>query len=230
VFPATLFDYNGVLADDEHVHLEAFREALSPLGVGVAERDYFERYLGFDDRGAFRAMLADAGRPHGDAHVEELVRAKKPLYRQRALAHLPTFAGAAALVSRRARSGPVLVVSGALRDEIELGLSVLGVAPLVAHVVSAEDTRAGKPDPEGYVRAVEYLLPLLGEERARRALVIEDSISGVEAARAAALPCVAVTHTYGADALRAAGAHAVVATLADLTDDLFERLYRELYR
>jgi beta-phosphoglucomutase-like phosphatase (HAD superfamily) len=66
VFPATLFDYNGVLVDDENVHLEAFRDVLGPLGIDLEEADYWEKYLGFDDAGAFRAVLVDAGRtPEG---------------------------------------------------------------------------------------------------------------------------------------------------------------------
>ncbi|HYO93121.1 MAG TPA: hypothetical protein VER33_01365, partial [Polyangiaceae bacterium] len=62
MFPATLFDYNGVLVDDEALHLEAFRDALAPLGIELTSEAYVERYLGFDDRGAFEAILKDAGR------------------------------------------------------------------------------------------------------------------------------------------------------------------------
>jgi beta-phosphoglucomutase-like phosphatase (HAD superfamily) len=86
VFPATIFDFNGVLVDDEAVHLEAFREVLAPLGVTVSDALYDERYLGFDDVGAFRAMLADAGLPHDEERVAALVRAKKPAYMARAAA------------------------------------------------------------------------------------------------------------------------------------------------
>ena len=58
---STLFDFNGVLVDDESVHLAAFREVVAPLGIVIDDATYAERYLGFDDAGAFRAMLADAG-------------------------------------------------------------------------------------------------------------------------------------------------------------------------
>ena len=53
MFPATLFDFNGVLVDDESVHLAAFRDALAPLGIGLTDEAYVEKYLGYDDRGAF---------------------------------------------------------------------------------------------------------------------------------------------------------------------------------
>jgi beta-phosphoglucomutase-like phosphatase (HAD superfamily) len=90
---ATLFDFNGVLVDDEAVHLAAFRDVLLPLGIVTDDATYAERYLGFDDAGAFRAILEDAGRAALDAVVAGLIEAKK--------------------------------LSGALKDEIELGLRAL---------------------------------------------------------------------------------------------------------
>jgi len=229
VFPATLFDYNGVLADDEVVHLEAFRDVLLPLGITVSENDYVERYLGFDDRGAFRAILGDNGRSAADGEVQALIEAKKPLYRARAQAHLPTFPGAAELLRRRARGGPVTIVSGALRDEIELGLALLGATEIVEHIVSAEDTRACKPDPEGYLLGLAYLSSRLGAELARRAVVIEDSLAGIEAAKAAGLACVAVAHSYPDVALRGAGADLVVPNLDALTEEALAETFRSLH-
>lgn len=84
MFAATLFDFNGVLVDDEAVHLAAFRATLAPRGIAVDERTYFERYIGFDDVGAFSAMLTDAGRDAPPALIAELVDAKRPLYLERA--------------------------------------------------------------------------------------------------------------------------------------------------
>src|SRR5690606_1870035 len=114
VFPATLFDFNGVLIDDEHVHLEAFRDVPAPLGIEVSEEAYWERYLGFDDRGAFEAILRDAGRTTSPRELTSLIEAKRPHYMNRAKASLRTFPGAGELVTQRAAAGPVGVVSGAL--------------------------------------------------------------------------------------------------------------------
>jgi beta-phosphoglucomutase-like phosphatase (HAD superfamily) len=229
VFPATFFDFNGVLVNDETVHFETFREVLAGLGVELSEHDYLHRYLGFDDAGAFRAILADAGKSPSAPHIAELIEAKRPLYMARARAALPTFPGAAELVRRRAEAGPALVVSGALRDEIELGLEVLGVRSAIQTIVSAEDTRECKPDPEGYLLGIRWL-----EERgqgalALRGLVIEDSLAGVQAAKAARLPCVGVAHTYSQPELLAAGADGAVSALSDLDEPLLTALYRKLY-
>jgi HAD superfamily hydrolase (TIGR01509 family) len=228
VFRAALLDYNGVLVDDELVHLAAFQDTVRPLGIRISERDYRERYLGYDDAGAFRAMLQDAGREAPDELVRTLIEAKRPVYLSRADSGLQTFAGAAEVVSVLAAAGPIAVVSGALRDEIELGLRVLGVRDLVGHVVSAEDTRQGKPDPEGYLLGLRWLRGVLGHETSE-VLVIEDSLSGVEAAKLARLTCLAVEHSYSADELRHAGADEVVPSIEQVSLGLLEDLHRRTH-
>lgn len=229
MFPATFFDFNGVLVNDEVVHFETFREVLAGLGVSLSEHDYLHRYLGFDDAGAFRAILADAGQSPSAEQVAALIEAKRPLYMSRARAALPTFAGAAELVQRRAAAGPALVVSGALRDEIELGLEVLGVRSSILTIVSAEDTAQCKPDPEGYLLGIRWLAERGQAAAAAQGLVIEDSLAGVEAAKAARLPCVGVAHTYSEAELLGAGADAVAATLTGIDDAFLLTLYRKLY-
>jgi beta-phosphoglucomutase len=229
VFPATFFDFNGVLVNDESVHFETFRQVLLPLGVSLSEADYLSRYVGYDDAGAFTAVLKDAGRTPSAAQIAELIETKRPLYMQRARAALPTFPGAAELVRRRAKAGPALVVSGALRDEVELGLEVLGVRAEIVSIVSAEDTKACKPDPEGYLIAMRWLAERGQEPAAQRGLVIEDSLAGVEAAKTAGLACVAVAHTYSERELTGAGADAVTRTLVDIDDALLATLFRKVH-
>ncbi len=229
MFPATLFDYNGVLVDDEHVHLASFRDVLTPLGIDLTEHDYWQRYLGYDDAGAFRAILEDAGKAAPAEFVAELIERKRPLYLARARESLVTFPGAAQAIRGRATSGRVGVVSGALRDEIELGLGLLGVRDQVAFIVSAEDTKACKPDPEGYEIGKRLLGELAPAEIVRRALVIEDSVAGVQAAKAAGLTCVAVAHSYTAPMLLQAGADHVVPNIAELDEGALAELYRKIH-
>ena len=229
MFPATLFDYNGVLANDETVHLAAFQDALLPLGITLTEADYWSKYLGFDDVGAFGAILLDSGRQADAAEIARLVEAKRPLYRARAEASLPLFPGAAELVRARAAQGPVGIVSGALRDEIELGIDALGVRDVIVSVIAAEDTRASKPDPHGYLLGIEALSKIVPELAARRALVIEDSLAGIEAAKSAGLPCIAVGHSYSEADLYAHGADWVAADLSCIDEARLSELFRRLY-
>jgi beta-phosphoglucomutase len=223
---STLFDFNGVLVDDEAVHLAAFREVVRPLGIELDDAIYAERYLGFDDAGAFRAMLVDAGRAATPAEVSRLIEAKKPAYMARIATSLVIFEGARDLVRRRAKLGPVGIVSGALRHEIEHALGVMDVRDQVAFIVSAEDTTECKPHPEGYLLGlkhlgVESMAPFAKRERAG-IVVLEDSLAGVVAAKHAGLRCVGVASSYPADRLRASGADVVVERLLDLTDELFD--------
>ena len=226
-FRASIFDYNGVLVDDEAVHLAAFRQALAPLGVQVDEDTYWRRYIGFDDREGFAAMLTDAGKPAPSELIDELVLRKQPMYLEQALRDLKSFPGAGELLRRQCARGPVLVVSGALENEIRLGLEWLGVTDLVAHVVAAEDTRASKPDPEGYLLACAWLESHGWPNCRREAVVFEDSLAGIAAAKAAGLCCVAVAHSYSLEELRATEADLVVDHIGQIDEASLEALYAQ---
>jgi len=228
VFPATLFDFNGVLVDDEHVHLEAFRDAIRPLGFEITEKEYWQEYLGYDDVGAFEAILKKEGREVTREIVMKLVEDKRPLYMKRARGSLKTFEGARSLIQERAKIGPVAIVSGALTDEIELGLDTLGVRELVPKIISAEDTTISKPDPQGYQMGIEWLRPQIGK-KAERALVIEDSLDGIVSAKAAGLPVVAVAHSYSLAELKNSEADLVLGHLRDLSEAYLLELYAKLY-
>jgi beta-phosphoglucomutase len=228
VFPATIFDFNGVLVDDELVHRDAFRDVLTPLGVFFTDEQYVERYLGFDDIGALRAMMLDAGRTPSEREVEELANAKRPFYMRRAEVGLVIFEGAERVVRERAAHGPVAIVSGALRDEIEFAVARMGLEGAFECIISADDTPRCKPDPMGYELGIEALARRIGETSARRALVIEDSLAGIEAAKGARLACLAVAHSYPEVELRNAGADVVVACIGTIDDGLVGDVYRRL--
>ncbi len=203
---ATFFDFNGVLVDDEHLHQQCFNDVLVARGhAAVTEALYNERYLGFDDRGAFTAMLSDAGVLTNDALITALIAEKAVMYERRARAELRLFDGAADAVRAAATAGPVVVVSGALRAEIELGLAALDVRASVAHIVAAEDVLRCKPDPEGYLLALGWLRAGHSTVRREDIVVIEDSLAGIDSARAAGLPVWAVAHSYPESALREHG-------------------------
>ena len=228
MFPATLFDFNGVLVDDESVHLDAFRDAVRPLGIEISEAEYWEELLGYDDVGAFEALLKKAGLPHGKKEIAKLVELKRPHYMTRARKSLKTFEGAGELIRRQVEQGPVAIVSGALTDEIEFGLETLGVSKWVTKIISAEDTEHSKPDPEGYLMGIEWLQAQIGD-KAKRALVVEDSIDGIVAAKAAGLPTIAVAHSYKPEELQATEADLVLSHVRDLSHECLSALYKKLY-
>ena len=79
---AVLFDFDGVIADTERLHLEGFRHALAAHDISVSEADYFARYLGYDDRDGFRAILGDNRRDAPDDFIEELMSKKAAAFRE----------------------------------------------------------------------------------------------------------------------------------------------------
>jgi beta-phosphoglucomutase len=211
---AVLFDCDGVIADSEPLHLRVFQEVLAPLGIAIDVAEYAERYLGYDDRGVFDAALRRHGLEPTPARVATLVGAKAARFRRVLEAEVRIFPGVASLVGALA-GVPLAVVSGALRQEVEIILGRAGVRDAFTVVVAAEDVRTGKPDPEGFLVALAALRAAYGDLAAADCLVIEDAIAGIAAARAAGMRCLAVTTSYPAAALTEADR--VVATLERLT-------------
>lgn len=208
---AYLFDFNGVLVDDERVHFAAFRHVLAKRGVPLDEPTYVERYLAFDDTTAFRAMLRDGGATFDEAAVAECVAEKLPVYMSAVEQELVLFPGGFELLRACSERGSVAIVSGALRVEIEFALRRAGAADAVRTIVAAEDVAACKPDPAGYLEALRRL-----SIAAHEAVVVEDSLAGIAAARAAGCPVVAVAHSYPFDALATSGARDVVKHISEL--------------
>lgn len=222
---ALVFDFNGVLIDDEHVHFELFQEVLAEEGAFITERDYHERYLGFDDRRCLETALRDHGRPSGSELVEELIARKGARYLKRAEAGFRYFPHAREALHGLGARWPLAICSGALRPEIELALRQLGATELVRAIVPAEETPRCKPDPDGYVIAWERLrdgVAGLGDLRAEECLVLEDSTAGIQAAKGAGMKAVGVTNTYGGAELLASGADAVIGGLGELTAEWIE--------
>jgi HAD superfamily hydrolase (TIGR01509 family) len=219
---AVIFDFNGVILDDERVHFELFQEVLAREGVKITEGDYHGRYLGLDDRGCFETALLDAGQPAGRERVDGLIARKASRYTEVAARGLRFFPGAADCLAALAGRWPLAINSGALRPEIEFALDLLGRRDRVAVIVSAEDTDRCKPDPQGYTLALEGLRrhgPRLAGLTPCACLVIEDSLAGIESAKAAGMWAVGVPNTYTPDQLRRAGADDVVDGLPGFTSD-----------
>ena len=226
---AILFDFNGVLADDESIHLELFQRALAEEGIELTRDDYYAHYLSFDDRGCFQAILESAGAAADAGRVSRLIVRKSSYYHARIRQQgFPIFAGAAELIAEVAAGGMMLgVVSGALRDEVEGALEQLGVRSRFKTLVTAEDVTAGKPDPEGYRIGLANLnaLPPYPSRllHPHEVVAIEDSPAGLEAAAACALSTLGVAQTYPAAELSAADQ--VVESIADLSLERLQALF-----
>lgn len=227
---AILFDFNGILVDDEPLHFELFRRVLREEGLLEPSRDaYWTDYVGYDDATAFRMALERADREPAPLLLTRLEARKASYYREAIAEHGYTFfPGALELVRSAAAAELTLgLVSGALRSEIEPALRQAEVLSSFKALVAAEDVQASKPSPEGYRRGMQELnsRPPLPERlfHPHEVVAIEDTAAGLKAARAAGLRTLGVAHTHEPDQLE--DAERVAESLRDVTVDWLQRAF-----
>jgi HAD superfamily hydrolase (TIGR01509 family) len=215
---AIIFDFDGVVADSEPVHLAVFQRVLGEEGLFLSPEDYYARYLGYDDRGCFQTFLTDHGRSVSPQRLDDLVGRKARAYLDHIKQNLVIFPGVRELVRDAATRHRLAIASGALRHEIEYILECAGIRKEFEHITSAEDVHHGKPDPEPFLHALTSLnrAARAGQQRLAPAdcLVIEDSIPGIQAAQAAGMKVLAVANTHTIQDLHEADA--LVHSLTDV--------------
>jgi beta-phosphoglucomutase len=199
---AAVFDFNGTLSNDEPLLARIYRQQFAELGRPITEAEYFEHLAGHTDEEMYRRWFGESR----DEWIEDRVD------RYVALA-----AGGSTVdddmrdaLRFAAERMPVAIVSAALRREINAVVEGAGIRDALTAIVSQDDVRNGKPDPECYLTVAS----MLGVEPAEL-LVFEDTDTGVAAAKAAGAYVVGLTRTVGAERMRGA-------------DELVERIDREL--
>ena len=227
VLRAIIFDFNGVLVDDEPIHLEMFQKVLREEGISLSEQDYYARYLGMDDRGCFKAVFRDRGRALDGSSLAKLVQRKAVYYRESIEKGTVVFPGVKQLIPELFARFPLAVASGALRDEIELILQSVTLRKYFQVIVSAEDVSEGKPHPEIFIKALDRLNRAASGDNpigSSECLVVEDSREGIVAAHRAGIKCLAVSNSHPAEELRAA--EAVVGSLTEVTVPFLESILK----
>ncbi len=202
---ALIFDFDGIITDTEPIHMDAWLEVLETLGVTFDAEEYHAHYLGLNDRDFLDAVGRLHGRHFDEMEKNDLIE-RKLVITLRLLEHdIPVLPGVRAFVPAAAEKRLLSICSGAQRTEIEFTLRQLKWMELFAPIIASDAVTKGKPDPEGYIRALEGL-----QERAKGVLLpeevvaIEDSPKGVAAAKAAGLKCLAVQNTFSLEDLREA--------------------------
>jgi beta-phosphoglucomutase len=223
---AVFFDFDGVIADSEPLHLRASQQVLHTDGIDLDRSDYYARYLGYDDVGLFEALARDRGMVLTPEKVDAWVAAKSRIVEEMLSSGSVLFPGSAECVKMLAGRVPLAVASGALEPEIDLVLDRSGLRHYFVAIASASDGVRGKPAPDLYLLAIAKLRDRLARAFEPSACIaIEDSQWGLEAARRAGLRCVAVTHTYPAAELGIADL--VVDRLSDVTLSKIDELLRD---
>jgi beta-phosphoglucomutase len=199
---AIVFDFDGVIANSEPLHLQAFQRTLAEDGVELSASDYYSHYLGYDDVGMFEALGRDRKLPMPEGRVAELVARKGDCMQRLLRSGSVLFPGALEFIREAAAVVPIAIASGALRHEIDEIIDAAGVGALFTAIVAAGDTPESKPSPSPYRLAFDQLRERSGHALdPRRSVAIEDSRWGLESARGAGLRLVGVTSSYPAEEL-----------------------------
>lgn len=191
-----VFDFNGTLSEDEPVLCEIFIELFAEHGKPLSAQEYFDKLAGLSDPEIVRTWL---GRDHPDvdAVIDERVARYRAAVGDGSTIHEHTRDA----VRYAAERVPLAICSGAARDEIEPVVEAAGLMDCFRAIVSSDDVVHGKPDPEGYLAALETL-------GTANALVFEDTEAGVASAKAAGLHVIAKLGTL--DPTRLAQADEIV--------------------
>ena len=205
---AILFDFNGVIADDETPHLLCFQQALADSHLTLSKEDYYDAYLGMDERTCARMLLQEQDGRCDEAELIRIEARKAELFRAHTARHKPLlFPGVIDFVKSARGRYRLAIASGGRKTQIEDALAGTAIEADFDVIVAAEDCPIGKPDPAIYLQTCERLNACRGADArilTAECLVLEDSLAGIRSARAAGMRVLGLATTYPIDKLREA--------------------------
>ncbi|MCE9612778.1 MAG: HAD family phosphatase [Lentisphaerae bacterium] len=183
---AALFDYDGTLFDTDPVHWDCWNRAMAAFGSGVDRHTYYTSCAGRPSH----HIAADLARRAGlAADPLDIVRHKEAAYADWLRSGQVPWMPAAEHAFRRfqQRRLKLAVVTSSARASVTVGLRQRGILGALDALITREDVAHHKPAPHCYQLCIERLgLPPAA------CVVFEDTTSGVQAAAAAGLRCIAV--------------------------------------
>ena len=198
---AILFDFNGVIINDEPLHQKLIEELMVAENLRPNPEEYRQICLGRSDRACLKDLFERRGRFLSEEQIGKLIERKSQAYQQQLaqLKQLPIYPGLSDLIFQSRAAHLVMgVVSGAVRSEIELVLQRTDLAENFTVIVAGDEILTSKPDPTGYLLAVDRLNQQIPELQLRpyECLAIEDTPAGIKAAKRAGMQVVGVANTY----------------------------------
>jgi len=206
---ALVFDLDGVLLDSAPCHNRAFQKVFKPLGI----RDFdYRRYAGWKTANVIEDVLRSAGLEPAAQLISELSAEKSRLAREELRAANPVVSECVPVLRILSRQYALALASSGSRASIALFLTFNRCEHLFQSVLCGDDVTWAKPHPEIYQRTFAKL-----DVDPGAALVIEDAVAGIQAARAAgAGAVVGVEGTCSVSQLSRAGANGVIRGVSDL--------------
>lgn len=225
---AIIFDMDGVISATEDQHKQAFQDVLREEGIVITDQEYFDKYLAHDDKGSFEAAFRAHNQPMPDAQrMKSLLISKSRLVSLQMNDRLIIYPGVDAFIKKVSKKFSLALATGATRLEAERVLKKANIKEAFAAVVSADEVKVGKPQPEAFLRALELMnqVRLAGTSviQASETLVIEDSPRCIRTANGLGMRTIGMASSYKADDLKEA--NLVVDSLVGLEVDRLERLF-----
>ena len=226
---ALLLDFNGVIINDEPIQMRAYQEILAEENIALTEEDYYNS-LGMDDKTFVEAAYQRIGRTPETNKVMEILQKKSQKWRDVVTDNVPLFENVENFIRKMAKDFALGIVSMSGRNDILFILEKTDLTDCFDVIVSSEDVRKCKPDPECYrigfrqldsARTAKGHLPMIHSE----CVVIEDSPPGVQAGKSADLRVLGVTNTVEAEKLRTAGADWIARDLNDWWPESVRRVF-----
>lgn len=190
---AVIFDMNGIIIDDEHIHELAFKETLKPFEINFTHDDYLECCAGKTDENGYEYI---AYKFSIKLPTIELLQKKAEWYLKFFPENKKTYPGVLELIQKLSKKYVLALTSSSSRAEVDLITKEFDLKKYFQVTISADEITKGKPDPEPYLKTI-----LLLKIKPKECLVIEDSKSGVLSAKAAGCYCIGVTTTHDKDSL-----------------------------
>lgn len=208
-----LWDNDGVLVDTEKFFFKANQDLFARFGIDITEQHFFDWFL-TQNHGAWH-LLTD----HSPHQIQQLRVERDQMYTQYLKAnHDVAMQGMAALLQELAPRVPMGVVTSSRREHFDLIHAKLNLVRHFQFVVTDDMVSSSKPSPEPYLLGLSKI-----GLRADQSLVIEDSPRGLQAARAAGIPCIVLRNKMMLD-FPFEGAHCVVESVDELAHQIKKML------
>jgi beta-phosphoglucomutase len=208
---AILFDFNGVIINDESIHEQLTKQLLLEENLTLTQGEYECTWFGKSDRACLRDLLNNRGRVVNEAYLTKLLHKKAEAYVQELekLEKLPIYPGLEDLIFqvrglRNASSDDVSqavqigLVSGATRQEIDTVLQRANLAELFQVIIADDDISNSQSETDGYLLAVERFNQQFPDLNLKpsECLAIKNSLIGVQAAKRAGMQVVGLANSY----------------------------------
>ncbi len=195
-FENILFDMDGVLTDSMPNHCLAWQRIFYRLGISVTREEILKRE-GEQGTATLKTMLSECGPCPPEDQIREILDEKEAIFKS--MERPPLFPGARELVQELRDQGKKLaLVTGTSRTEVTTNVPQDFLCSFHA-IVTGDQVNKGKPDPEPYLLALDEL-----GGTPDNSLVIENAPYGIQSAKRAGLPCIALTTSLSASNLHEA--------------------------